>query len=137
MTPGVVRGEETVRYPADVIYLRGINNGNVQVMEYESTDHDGPPLHSHEWDEVEIVIEGQAEFRVGDEVTTGGPGTVQFLPAGVPHAVRVPQGRARFVYVTVGPPYDGFAREMARLLAEGASLKEIRARASDFGVKLV
>ncbi len=94
MDAGVVRGEEVVRYPADQIFLRGIGQGNVQVMEYVSTDREGPPVHTHEWDEIEIVIDGEAEFRVGNEVTTGGRGTVQFLPAGVPHAVRVPLGEA-------------------------------------------
>ena len=134
---GVVRGEEIVHYPADEIFLRGIGHGNVQVIEYVSTDHHGPPPHTHEWDEIEIVVDGEAEFRVGDVVTAGGRGTLQFLPAGVPHAVRVPKGEARLVYVTIGAPYDGFAREMARLQAEGAPLEQIAAAAGEYGVRLV
>ncbi len=137
MVPGVVRGDEVVRYPDDEIRLRGVGHGNVQVMEYWSTDHDGPPLHSHQWDEIEIVVEGEAEFRVGDEVTPGGPGTVQFLPAGVPHAVRVLSGEARFVYVTIGPPYDGFAREMAQLMDEGATVVRLVERVVKYGVTIV
>lgn len=136
MKPGVVRGEEVVRYPTDEIYLRGVDHGNVQVIEYTSTDRDGPPRHSHEWDEIEFVIEGQVEFEVGEMIVRGGPGTVQFCPAGVPHAVRVPNGRAHLVYVTIGRPYDQFAREMARLISDGAPLAAVAERAGEFGVSL-
>lgn len=136
MTAGVVRGEELVEYPTDVIYLRGVDHGNVQVMEYFSTDRSGPPPHAHAWDEIEVVIDGLVEFQVGAETTRGGPGTVQFLPAGVPHAIRVPEGEARLIYVTIGPPYDGFAREMARMSASGAPMDEVAARAAIYGVTL-
>jgi quercetin dioxygenase-like cupin family protein len=136
MRAGIVRGEEVIRYPTDEIFLRGIGHGNVQVIEYISTDRDGPPRHSHEWDEIEIVIEGEVEFTVGEEVTIGGPGTVQFLPAGVAHTVRIPHGTARLVYVTIGPPYDAFAREYARLIEAAAPLGEIVERAATFGVRL-
>jgi quercetin dioxygenase-like cupin family protein len=138
MQAGVVPGEgsEVVRYPADEILLRAVGLGNVQVIEYNSTDHDGSPPHKHEWDEIEIVVDGEAEFRVGDEVVTGARGTVQMLPAGVPHAVRIPRGTARIIMVTIGPPYDGFAREMARLQAEGAPLEQIAETAGRFGVTL-
>ncbi|GAB4161909.1 MAG: hypothetical protein Fur0021_35620 [Candidatus Promineifilaceae bacterium] len=40
---------ETVLYPDDEIWLRVTNNGNVQGIEYESTDREGPPAHYHPW----------------------------------------------------------------------------------------
>lgn len=136
MSPGVTLGDEVIEYPDDVIYLRGVGHGNVQVVEYFSTDRIGPPMHSHSWDEIEVVIEGVVEFQVSEATFTGGPGTVQFLPSGVPHSVRVPDGEARLIYVTIGPPYDGFAREMARLLADDAPLADVAARAAAYGVTL-
>lgn len=136
MTAGIVRGEEVIRYPTDDIYLRGVGHGNVQVIEYFSVDRDGPPRHAHQWDEIEIVVEGEVVFQVGDEIAGGGPGTVQFLPAGVPHTVRVPEGRARLVFVTIGPAYDGFARTVAEMLTAGAPLEQLGAAAAGFGVTL-
>jgi len=41
------------------------------------------------------------------------------------------------VYVTIGRPYDGFARERARLQAEGQPLEEIAKAAAGYGVQLV
>ena len=94
MKAGVVRGEETIHYPADEIHVRGVGHGNVQVAEYVSRDREGSPLHAHQWDEIEVVIDGQVEFTIGDTVSLAGPGSVQYLPAGVPHTVRVPEGEA-------------------------------------------
>ena len=70
-------------------------------------------------------------------MTLAGPGSVQYLPAGTPHAVRVPAGEARVVMVTIGPPYDGFAREMALGFAADAPMSDIAEVAERFGVRLV
>lgn len=118
---GVVRGDEyeVVRYPTDEIWLRVAGRGDVQVAEYTSDDREGPPPHHHEWDEIEYVIDGEVEFYVGGEWHRGGAGTVQLLPAGEPHSVRVPEGTARVLMVTIGAPYDGFARDLADLYESG------------------
>lgn len=52
-------------------------------------------------DEVAWVLEGTFAFKVGDEVTTGGPGTCAFMPRDVAHAwknVGGETGRAVFFY---------------------------------------
>jgi quercetin dioxygenase-like cupin family protein len=108
---------ETVRYPDDELRLRVAGNGDLEVIEYISTDREGPPAHSHPWDEVEYVIEGEAEFLVDGTWTRGGPGTVQLLPAGSPHSVRVPEGTARILMIAIGAPFAPFARELAALYA--------------------
>jgi hypothetical protein len=38
--------------------------------------------------------------------------------------------------VTIGPPYDGFARDMAGLFAAGAPLAEVARVAATHGVRL-
>ena len=52
------------------------------------------------------------------------------------HAIRIPEGEARLIQVSIGPPYDGFARAMAALFSEGASLESIAAAAAEHGVTL-
>ena len=43
---------------------------------------------------------------------------------------------ARLIQVSIGAPYDGFAREMSRLMNGGAPLEEIADAANRFGVRL-
>lgn len=123
MSAAVVDGSqfETVHYPDDEVLLRVTDNGNVQVVEYRSTDRQGPPAHSHRWDEIEYVIEGDVEFYVSGTWVQGGAGTVQMLPAGVAHSVRIPTGSARLLMVTIGAPFAEFSRELGALYASSAA----------------
>lgn len=139
MTAGIFDGSryETVRYPDDEILLRVTNAGNVQVTEYISTDREGPPPHSHLWYEIEYVIEGEVEFYLNGEWIRCGPGAVQMLPPGVAHAVRVPGGSARLLYITIGAPYDGLARDLSALYVQGkASPENMVAVAHRHGLRL-
>ena len=135
----VIDGEsfETVRYPDDEIRLRAVGSGAIEVIEYISTDREGPPAHSHPWDEVEYVIECEAEFLVNGRWTRGGPGTVQLLPAGSPHSVRVPEGTTRILMITIGSPFAPFARELSALYASSdASLERVVGVARRHGLRL-
>jgi quercetin dioxygenase-like cupin family protein len=139
MTAAIIDGGDfqTVRYPTDEIHVRVAQGGNVQVVEYESIDRDGPPPHYHPWYEIEYVIEGHVEFYVNGHWTAGGPGTVQMLPAGAAHSVRVPEGTARLLMITIGAPYDGFARDLSALYSSGAAdLASVVAIANRWGVRL-
>lgn len=99
--PVVLLGEhaELVEYPADQIWLRAVGHGDIQVADYRSEDRDGPPAHSHPWDEAQIVVEGEGDNarmfeRIGvdptlhatailgpagwlDDVTVGGSATAR------------------------------------------------------------
>src|SRR5579859_4433946 len=55
----------------------------------------------HDSDEIAWVLEGEFTFKIGDEVTTGGPGTCAFMPRNVPHAWKnsgSEAGRVLFLY---------------------------------------
>ena len=55
----------------------------------------------HDSDEVAYVLSGEITFKIGDEVTVGGPGGCAFMPRGVPHAWKstgAETGRVLFLY---------------------------------------
>ena len=55
----------------------------------------------HDSDEVAYVLSGEVTFKIGDEVTVGGPGTCAFMPRDVPHAWKstgAETGRVLFLY---------------------------------------
>jgi quercetin dioxygenase-like cupin family protein len=112
--PLIVRsGEaEVLRSPTDLIRLLVTDAGDVQVAEITSTDRVGPPVHTQEWDEVQYVVDGEAEFWLDGDWHLLGPGSVQVLPAGTPHTVRIPTGEAKLLQITWGAPFDAFIKEM-------------------------
>jgi quercetin dioxygenase-like cupin family protein len=55
----------------------------------------------HDSDEVAWVLDGEFTFKIGDEVTVGGPGTCAFMPRDIPHAWKNTgdgTGRVLFLY---------------------------------------
>jgi quercetin dioxygenase-like cupin family protein len=79
----------------------------------------------HGSDEVAWVPEGEFTFKIGDEITVGGPGTCAFMPRDIPHAWKktgTETGRVLFLYtpamasgyieeLAVNRPTDDKARE--------------------------
>ena len=83
--------------------LRGGETGD-SIMMFEDTILAGIKstfhLHHHS-DEVAYILSGEFTFKIGDEVTVGGPGTCAFMPRGVPHAWKstgAETGRVLFLY---------------------------------------
>jgi mannose-6-phosphate isomerase-like protein (cupin superfamily) len=74
------------------------------VMAFEEVAPAGTetPLHLHHHsDEVMFVVSGEFSFKIGDEFSTGGPGTCAFMPRDIPHAWKnsgSEAGRAFFMY---------------------------------------
>ncbi len=77
---------------------------NESIMMFEETLPAGTAslFHLHrDSDEVAWVLAGEFTFKIGDEVTVGGPGTCAFMPRDVPHAWKntgSETGRALFLY---------------------------------------
>ena len=54
----------------------------------------------HDSDEIAWVIEGELSVRIGEETTSGGPGTCVFFPRNVPHAWKnTGRGTARAIFL--------------------------------------
>src|SRR5467141_1908269 len=87
-------------------------------------------LHHHS-DEVAYVLSGEVTFKIGDEVSVGGPGTCAFFPRNVPHAWKSTgseTGRVLFLYTPAAA--GGYVEELLKRPAgpikadEGNKLRE-------------
>jgi quercetin dioxygenase-like cupin family protein len=70
-------------------------------------------------DEVAWVLAGEITFRIGDEVSVGGPGTCAFFPRNVPHAWKSTgkeTGRVVFLYAPAGA--GGYIEELSKRAAD-------------------
>lgn len=74
-------------------------------------DGAGPPLHTHTHeDETIVVVDGRIEATCGDDTWTGGPGTVCFMPRGLPHTFRSVHGPATILFLVTPGHLDDFFR---------------------------
>jgi quercetin dioxygenase-like cupin family protein len=114
--------------------LLGSDTGD-SVMLFEETAPVGTEttLHLHrDSDEVAWVLRGEITFKIGEEVTFGGPGTCAFLPRGVPHAWKntgTETARILFLYTPAGA--GGFFEERRQQPAgsiNGEEANEMRRR---------
>src|SRR5436190_12413306 len=106
--------------------LGGATGGSIMMFEEtvpagtKSTFH----LH-HDSDEVAYVLSGEVTFKIGDEVTVGGPGACAFMPRGVPHAWKstgAETGRVLFLYTPAKA--GGLIEEQQRTGRGFASMNE-------------
>ena len=69
------------------LVFEGYRFGDVAVsfLLIEAPPGGGPALHSHPYEEVFIVQEGQATFTVGDATIEATAGQIVIAPPGVPH----------------------------------------------------
>ena len=77
-------------------------------------DFEGVEPHAHR-DHVDsfYILEGEAEFTVGDETFRAGPGTYVAAPVGVVHGFRV-VGDAELRFLNVHAPNVGFTERLRR-----------------------
>jgi quercetin dioxygenase-like cupin family protein len=109
------------------IKLRGSETGD-SIMMFESTAPVGSAstFHLHrDSDEVAYVLSGEITFRIGDDITVGGPGSCTFMPRGVPHAWKstgAEAGRVLFLYTPAGA--GGLIEEQQRTGSRFGSMSE-------------
>ena len=66
----------------------------------------GPVLHTHPYDEVFIVRQGNAQFTIGDETIEAEAGDILLAPAGTPHKFEnIGPGRLETTDIHVSPEY--------------------------------
>jgi quercetin dioxygenase-like cupin family protein len=79
----------------------------VCVIRVDMAPGDGPRLHRHPYEEVFVVLEGNAEFTAGDERVSATAGESIVVPPDTPHLfVNTGTGRLRLVAVHVSPAFD-------------------------------
>lgn len=69
------------------VHRRGFGTENVLLVMHDlAPDMDLSP-HSHEFDQIAVIVEGEAIYHVGDRHNRVGPGSVLLIPAGVEHYI--------------------------------------------------
>ena len=89
---------------------------NESIMLFEETVPAGTTslFHLHrDSDEIAWVLAGEITFKIGDEVTVGGPGACAFLPRNVPHAWKSTGSETgRVLFLSAPAAAGGYVEEL-------------------------
>ncbi len=106
--------------------LGGATGGSIMMFEETVPTGTKSTFHLHrDSDEVAYVLSGEITFKIGDEVTIGGPGTCAFMPRSVPHAWKstgTDTGQVLFLYTPARA--GGLVEEQQRTRRTFASMSE-------------
>ena len=97
-------------------------NGAFFAFETEVAAGEGPPLHVHaNEEEILYVLEGDARFRIRDDVQSAPTGSFMFVPRGVPHCFQaVGERPARLLIVFTPSGMEAFFSGLSEEIAKGS-----------------
>ncbi len=106
--------------------LGGATAGSIMLFEETVPAGTKSFFHLHHGsDEVAYVLSGELTFKIGDEVTVGGPGTCAFMPRGVQHAWKNSGAEtARVLFLYTPAAAGGLIEEQQRAQPTAAAMSE-------------
>jgi len=85
---------------------------------YEITDTagNGPPLHTHPWDEAFYILEGELEIQTGTKTIVATPGYFINIPGETAHAFKILSASAKFIALISPAQANQFYEEMGQFV---------------------
>ena len=75
------------------VAARSVHGERLTLAIVELDPNSGVPEHTHDHEQLGVVLQGRVTFRVGDETRELGPGGTWHIPSNAPHEVHVgPEG---------------------------------------------
>ena len=85
---GYVPSDPSVRFQATFALHNGLGSTDSAAVFIQLEPGGALAEHTDSPEEVLLVLDGEVEFRVGDEIATGSAGTLAVVPPMVPHGFR-------------------------------------------------
>ena len=107
-TPWIVDGD-VVTCKADI----QLTEPHLQIFVVDGIRSAGRPPHTHPWDEVVVVLDGELELQTGNEIHLVVRGAVGVAPAESIHGFRTVSATSRYLTITSTDRAAGFYAEMS------------------------
>lgn len=97
------------------VFLRAVVGHQLMISHVTLEPHSEATLHTHDEEQMGLILEGTCEFELDGDVRMVGPGDTYHAPPGVPHGVRTQDERCVIVDV-FSPPRAA----LVELMGQGA-----------------
>ncbi|MBM3933282.1 MAG: cupin domain-containing protein [SAR202 cluster bacterium] len=103
--------------------LRTMWGDKIMMSLLETDPHSVIPIHTHPHEQAGIVMEGEFEMTIGDEVRHMKPGDCYVIPGGVPHGVKGYSMKAVALDI-FSPPREEYKPETKKVTSEWKEVKK-------------
>lgn len=86
-----------------------------KIYEITDTQENGPPLHTHPWEEAFYILEGELDLQVGTETILASSGFFVNIPHNAPHAFKIRSATAKFLVLIAPQGAKNFYEEMGQV----------------------
>ncbi|WGV23374.1 cupin domain-containing protein [Halotia branconii] len=90
-------------------------NGAWTVYEITDTQENGPPLHTHPWEEAFYILEGEIDIQIGTETILASSGCFVNIPHNAPHGFKVRSATTKFLILVAPQGAKHFYEEMGEV----------------------
>ncbi|MDZ8189632.1 MAG: cupin domain-containing protein [Nostoc sp. ChiSLP02] len=113
-------------------------NGAWTVYEITDTQENGPPLHTHPWEEAFYILEGEIEVQVGTEIFLASPGCFVNIPHNAPHAFKVRSATTKFLVLISPKGAQQFYEEMGEVADSlSINMEKVQPVLTKYGLQFV
>lgn len=109
---------------------------SVEIFDTSGPAGSGPPPHSHPWEEIHVVLEGELEVTVDGESHVLSKGSVAHVPGGAVHSYRNLTEAHFLTIVTKGNASKFFAKAASEVNMSPPDIPALIRVASDHGITI-
>ena len=109
---------------------------SIEIFDTSGPAGSGPPPHSHPWEEIHVVLEGELEVTVDGETHVLTKGNVAHVPAGTEHAYRNLTDAHFLTIVSKGNASKFFARAASEVEMSPPDIPALTRVANDHGITM-
>ncbi len=109
---------------------------SVEIFDTSGPAGSGPPPHSHPWEEIHLVLEGELEVTVDGESHVLRTGTVAHVPGGAVHSYRNLTEAHFLTIVTKGNAAKFFAKAASEVTMSPPDIPALVRVANDHGITI-
>jgi quercetin dioxygenase-like cupin family protein len=108
------------------------------IYEVTDTQENGPPLHTHPWEEAFYILEGELDIQVGTETILASTGFFVNIPHNAPHAFKIRSATAKFLVLISPQSAKNFYEEMGQV-ADSSSLnmEKVQSVLNKYGLQFI
>jgi quercetin dioxygenase-like cupin family protein len=114
--------------------LTNAMGSSIEIFDTAGPANAGPPLHTHAWEEIYVVLKGEIEVTVAGATKRLGPGGFAHVPANTPHGYRNVTEAQFLTIVTKGNAAKFFKQVAAEVEMRPPNIPEIKRVGASHGI---